>query len=224
MKKISLLLAAGLTMLTLSACNNGGNNNNATESTNNSATATTGDSQTSNNSSNATKSEAQAAMIPGKLNFVNLKDGEQPVMTALTLKGNQAGSSEWNNRKPATEGIRCIFNLNEWIEFYPVTNAEYGIKVWIIKHKEDQSFYLKNKMRDITPGFVQGGDIRKDPDAEEGSAWGSMYVNPDNAEPGYYDFVFTYEDKVFATMLTKFYKEDGLDNKSDEELEKLMKE
>ena len=162
-------------------------------------------------------------MIPGKLNFGNLKDGEQPVMTALTLKGNQAGSSKWNDRKPATEGIRCIFNLNEWIEFYPVTNAEYGIKVWIIKHKEDQSFYLKNKMRDITPGFVQGGDIRKDPDAEEGSAWGSMYVNPDNAEPGYYDFVFTYEDKVFATMLTKFYKEHEL-NKSDEELEKLMKE
>ncbi len=75
-------------------------------------------------------------------------------------------------------------------------------------------------MRDITPGFVQGGDIRKDPDAEEGSAWASMYVNPDNAEPGYYDFVFTYEDKVFATMLTKFYKEHELD-KSDEELEKL---
>jgi hypothetical protein len=161
-------------------------------------------------------------MIPGKLNFVNLKDGEQPVMTALTLKGNQVGSAEWNDRKPATEGIRCIFNLNEWIEFYPVTNAEYGIKVWIIKHKDDQSYYLKNKMRDITPGFVQGGDIRKDPDAEEGSPWGSMYVNPENAEPGYYDFVFTYEDKVFATMLTKFYKENELDNKSDDELTDLM--
>jgi hypothetical protein len=161
-------------------------------------------------------------MIPGKLNFVNLKDGEQPVMTALTLKGNQVGSAEWNDRKPATEGIRCIFNLNEWIEFYPVTNVEYGIKVWIIKHKDDQSYYLKNKMRDITPGFVQGGDIRKDPDAEEGSPWGSMYVNPENAEPGYYDFVFTYEDKVFATMLTKFYKVDELDNKSDDELTDLM--
>lgn len=217
MKSFSLILATVI-MVFATACNNGGNTKNATDSATNSAT--TGNSQTSDNSGNATKSEAQAAMIPGKLNFVNLKDGEQPVMTALTLKGNQAGSAKWNDRKPATEGIRCIFNLNEWIEFYPVTNAEYGIKVWIIKHKEDQSFYLKNKMRDLTPGFVQGGDIRKDPDAEEGSPWGSMYVNPDNAEPGYYDFVFTYEDKVFATMLTKFYKEHEL-NKSDEELEKL---
>lgn len=220
--KINRLFAAifSATML-LASCGGSQNQNSTTDSANNSATTTDG-STASNNSGNATKADAQKAMIPGKLNFVNLKDGEQPVMTALTLKGNQVGSAEWNDRKPATEGIRCIFNLNEWIEFYPVTNAEYGIKVWIIKHKDDQSYYLKNKMRDITPGFVQGGDIRKDPDAEEGSHWGSMYVNPDNAEPGYYDFVFTYEDKVFATMLTKFYKENELDNKSDDELTDLM--
>ncbi|MBQ5551549.1 MAG: hypothetical protein IIT32_10830 [Bacteroidales bacterium] len=220
--KINRLFAAifSATML-LASCGGSQNQNSTTDSANNSATTTDG-STASNNSGNATKADAQKAMIPGKLNFVNLKDGEQPVMTALTLKGNQVGSAEWNDRKPATEGIRCIFNLNEWIEFYPVTNAEYGIKVWIIKHKDDQSYYLKNKMRDITPGFVQGGDIRKDPDAEEGSPWGSMYVNPENAEPGYYDFVFTYEDKVFATMLTKFYKENELDNKSDDELTDLM--
>lgn len=220
--KINRLFAAifSATML-LASCGGSQNQNSTTDSANNSATTTDG-STASNNSGNATKADAQKAMIPGKLNFVNLKDGEQPVMTALTLKGNQVGSAEWNDRKPATEGIRCIFNLNEWIEFYPVTNAEYGIKVWIIKHKDDQSYYQKNKMRDITPGFVQGGDIRKDPDAEEGSHWGSMYVNPDNAEPGYYDFVFTYEDKVFATMLTKFYKVDELDNKSDDELTDLM--
>lgn len=220
--KINRLFAAifSATML-LASCGGSQNQNSTTDSANNSATTTDG-STASNNSGNATKADAQKAMIPGKLNFVNLKDGEQPVMTALMLKGNQVGSAEWNDRKPATEGIRCIFNLNEWIEFYPVTNAEYGIKVWIIKHKDDQSYYQKNKMRDITPGFVQGGDIRKDPDAEEGSSWGSMYVNPDNAEPGYYDFVFTYEDKVFATMLTKFYKENELDNKSDDELTDLM--
>ena len=220
--KINRLFAAifSATML-LASCGGSQNQNSTTDSANNSATTTDG-STASNNSGNATKADAQKAMIPGKLNFVNLKDGEQPVMTALTLKGNQVGSAEWNDRKPATEGIRCIFYLNEWIEFYPVTNAEYGIKVWIIKHKEDQSYYLKNKMRDITPGFVQGGDIRKDPDAEEGSPWGSMYVNPENAEPGYYDFVFTYEDKVFATMLTKFYKVDELDRKSDDELTDLM--
>lgn len=38
-----------------------------------------------------------------------------------------------------------------------------------------------------------------------------------------YDFVFIYKNKVFATMLTKFYKPDELLDKPDSELEKLMK-
>ncbi len=108
MKSFSLILAAVI-MVFATACNNGGNTNNATESANNSAT-TTGDSQTSDNSGNATKSEAQAAMILGKLNFVNLKDGEQPVMTALTLKGNRAGSTEWNDRNPPLKVFAPILN------------------------------------------------------------------------------------------------------------------
>ena len=40
----------------------------------------------------------------------------------------------------------------------------------------------------------------------------------------YYDFVFIYGNKVFATMLTRFYKPDELHGKPDSELEKLMKE
>ena len=39
-----------------------------------------------------------------------------------------------------------------------------------------------------------------------------------------YDFVFIYKNKVFATMLTKFYKPDELLDKPDSELEKLMKD
>ena len=42
--------------------------------------------------------------------------------------------------------------------------------------------------------------------------------------PGFYDFVFLYNNKVFATMLTKFYKPNELIEKPDSELEKLMKE
>ncbi|MCR5453691.1 MAG: hypothetical protein K6F33_01730 [Bacteroidales bacterium] len=216
MKRLSLLLAAAL-MIWATACNNGGNSNSSpTSGTSNAATETS-----ASKSDNSSTSSTKVTMVPGKLNFVNIKEGEQPVMTGLRLAGNIAGS-DINNKPYATEGIRCIFELDEWIEFYPQTNAEYGIKVWIIKHKENQDFYLKNKMRDLTPGFVQGGDVRKDPDAEEGSAWGSLYVNADDNEPGYYDFVFTYEDKVFATMLTKFYKHNELAGKSDEELANMI--
>lgn len=205
MKRFFFSLAVACATLALSACSNNANNSQPSEPTESGAqgTATT---------------ETQSVMLPGKLNFVNVKEGEQPVLKGLALVGNRAGSEAFNTKEPATEGIRSIFELNEWIEFYPETEANYGIKVWIIKHKDNQNFYLKNKMRDVTPGFVQYGELYNDPDAEEGSAWCSLYVNPDDAEPGLYDFVFTYEDEVFATMLVKLFKEKELENLSDEEL------
>ena len=42
-------------------------------------------------------------------------------------------------------------------------------------------------------------------------------------EAGLYDLVFTYNDKPVGALITKFYKNDELMDKSDEELEELMK-
>ena len=94
----------------------------------------------------------------------------------------------------------------------------------VFKHQADQSFYQKNALNNETPGYIQECDLNKDPDAEETDHWGSFYLHPEEVEPGYYDFVFIYGNKVFATMLTKFYKVDELLDKPDSELEKLMKE
>ncbi len=171
-------------------------------------------------SANAT----EESMELGRLNYVNLKEGEQPIMTGLALAGNRCGSNAFNSKPAATEGIRSVFELDEWIEFYPETKAGTGIKVMVFKHKADQGFYQKNALNDETPGYVQELDLNKDPDAEENAHWGSFYLHPEEVEPGYYDFVFIYNNKVFATMLTKFYKPDELLEKSDSDLEKLMKE
>ena len=163
-------------------------------------------------------------MVVGKLNFVNLEEGKQPLMKGLSLAGNRCGSVEFNNKSYATEGIRSIFELDEWIEFHPQTIAMTGIKVMVFQHKDDQSFYLKNALSDETPGYILACELNKDPDAEENSHWGSFYLHPEEVSPGYYDFVFIYNNKVFATMLTKFYKPDELLDKPDSELEKLMKD
>ena len=163
-------------------------------------------------------------MVLGKLNFVNLKEGEQPLMKGLSLAGNRCGSGDFNNKPYATEGIRSVFELDEWIEFHPQTIAVTGIKVMVFQHKDDQSSYLKNALSDETPGYIQECELNKDPDAEEESHWGSFYLHPEEVNPGYYDFVFVYDNKVFATMLTKFYKTDELLDKPDSELEKLMKD
>ena len=167
--------------------------------------------------------QAQDKMVLGKLNFLNLKEGEQPVMKALTLAGNRCGSVDFNNKPYAAEGIRSVFERDEWVEFHPQTTAATGIKVMVFQPKDDQGFYLKNALNDETPGYVQECELNKDPDAEENSHWGSFYLHPEEVNPGYYDFVFIYNNKVFAIMLTKFYKPDELLEKSDSELEKLMK-
>lgn len=173
---------------------------------------------------NGSAANVENSMELGKLYFVNLKEGEQSIMTGLRLFGNRCGSDDFNKKPYAVEGIRSVFELDEWIEFYPQTNAKTGIKVMVFKHKADQGFYLKNILNDETPDYIQELDIKIEPDAEETSAWGSFYLHPEEVEPGYYDFVFIYDNKVFAIMLTRFYKVDELYEKADSDLEKLMKE
>ena len=205
MNKIAILLVAGLAALSTANYNNG-TKANAANSTNNAA----------NNS------QIQETMVLGKLYFVNLKEGEQPIMTALSLFGNRCGSESFNHKPYAAEGIRSVFELDEWIEFYPKANAESGIKVMVFKHQEDQGIYLKSSLNDKTPGYIQELDLNKDPEGDETSLWGSFYLHPEEVEPGYYDFVFIYKNKVFATMLTHFFKPNEIYEKSDSELEKLM--
>ena len=215
MKISTLLIVAGLAMFSAFNFINDANAN-VIRPTQNATNITVG------NSIIANTSQSQDSMVLGKLYFVNLKEGEQPVMSALSLFGNRCGSENFNNKPYSTEGIRSVFELDEWIEFHPQANAKSGIKVMVFLHKEDQSFYLKNSLNDETPGYIQECVLNKDPNDEGTDNWGSFYLHPEEVNPGYYDFVFIYKNKVFATMLTHFYKPDELYEKSDSELEELM--
>ena len=170
------------------------------------------------------KGSNDADAVLGKLYFVNLKEGEQPVMTGLSLFGNRCGSEGFNHKPCAAEGIRSVFELDEWIEFHPQASAKTGIKVMVFKHNADQGFYLKNELNDETSGYILECELNKDPEAEESAHWGSFYLHPEEVAPGYYDFVFLYGNKVIATMLTKFYKPEEILDKPDSELESLMKQ
>ena len=94
----------------------------------------------------------------------------------------------------------------------------------VFTHKADQSFYTKNSLNDKTPGYIQECELNKDHEQEEADSWGSFYLHPDEVSPGYYDFVFIYKNKVVATMLTHFFKQEEIYEKSDSELEELMKQ
>ena len=224
MKNIAILLVAGLTTLSTACFNNGAKTKTANlydDTTINSEKSIDGNSVA--NSTSANLQEVKDTMVLGKLYFVNLKEDEQPVMTALSLNGDRCGTGDFNHKPYATEGIRSVFELNEWIEFNPQATAASGIKVMVFKHQADQGFYLKNSLNDETPGYVLACDLNKDPD-DETFHWGSFYLHPEEVEPGYYDFVFIFNNKVFATMLTRFFQEEEIQGKPDSELEKLMSE
>ena len=224
MKNIAILLVAGLTSLSTACFNNGAKTKTANlsdDTTINSEKSIDGNSVA--NSTSANLQEVKDTMVLGKLYFVNLKEGEQPVMTALSLNGDRCGTGDFNHKPYATEGIRSVFELNERIEFNPQATAASGIKVMVFKHQADQGFYLKNSLNDETPGYVLACDLNKDPD-DETFHWGSFYLHPEEVEPGYYDFVFIYNNKVFATMLTRFFQDKEIQGKPDSELEKLMSE
>ncbi|MCR5463717.1 MAG: hypothetical protein K6F06_04180 [Bacteroidales bacterium] len=224
MKNIAIILVAGLTTLSTACFNNGAKTKTANlsdDTTINSEKSIDGNGVA--NSTSANPQEVKDTMVLGKLYFVCLKEGEQPVMTALSLNGDRCGTGDFNHKPYATEGIRSVFELNEWIEFNPQATAASGIKVMVFKHQADQGFYLKNSLNDETPGYVLACDLNKDPD-DETFHWGSFYLHPEEVEPGYYDFVFIYNNKVFATMLTRFFQEEEIQGKPDSELEKLMSE
>lgn len=230
MKKLSLILAAALLLLTLAACGN--KNDTPAGSTANSGTQPAGttapagtESPAPGTTGSGQEGSAETAMIPGTLKQIVLKEGDAPVVKGLRLAGNRAGTGDtasgFNSKPSGTESIRCIFELNEYVEVYPDTEKTDGLQVWAFAHREDQTSYETLTFSDAAEGFAAVLDLAR-PEAQDDS-WGSFYLNPSDLEDGYYDLVFTADGKPAATLLTRFYKEGELENKSDAELEQIQK-
>ena len=214
MKKMLALILALLTLAGLAACGGTGESQPSGGRTGNGG-ASQGGGQT-----------AEAVKLTGNLNLIELDDRDPSVLRGVIIKGNQVGTAEFNSRESSLTDVRCIFNLYEWVEFYPDTDKEYALRVWVLKHRDDQEYYNTCKFSDLMPNFASYCDLHYPEDEENPDewCWGSFYLSPEECEPGYYDFVFTYEGKAIATLLTRFYAENELSDKSDAELEALMHE
>ncbi|MBO4338436.1 MAG: hypothetical protein J5877_00770 [Clostridia bacterium] len=172
-------------------------------------------------------SNAANAGLTGKINIIDLDDRDASILKGMKIIGNSVGSNDdINGKESSLDDVRCIFELNEWVEFYPDTDKEYALRVWILKHRDDQEYYNNCKFSDLMPEFVQYCDLHYPVDEENPDEWywGNFYLNPDDCEPGYYDFVFTYEGKAIGVLQTRFYKDEELATKSGAELEALMHE
>ena len=224
MKKIIALLLVAVMVICFAACGGKTDNDATVPSANSNA-----EEQGVNADEGASQSAAAAtpAELTGKLNLINLDDRDSSVLKGIVIKGNCAGTADGiNGKESSLTDVRCIFELNEWIEFYPDTDKEYALRVWILKHRDDQEYYNTAKFSDLDPNFASYCDLHypADEDNPDEYTWGSFYLNPEECKPGYYDFVFTYEGKAIATLLTRFYNENELTVKSDAELEALMHE
>ena len=215
MKKFLALALAVLMLIGLAACG-GANNEQESKPSENGG----GDSQPVNtdDGSKPAESDPAAANLTGKLSFIELDDRDSSVLRGVTLFGNRAGSAEFNEKSVSIENIRCIFELNEYVGAIPDTDAESGMEVYVLQHRDDQAYYETARFSEETPGFAALYRMER----VEGDDWGEFYLNPEDAAPGYYDFVFVYEGKAIATLLTRFYNQGELEGKSDAELEALM--
>ena len=230
---ICFLLVAAM-IVTLTACGKGGdtpNPSNTGQTSGQEQTSGNAGSQTENTESTGGETSgdqtAQPAKLTGKLNLINLDDRDPSVLRGVAISGNCAGTPEgFNSKESSLTDVRCVFELNEWVEFYPDTDKDYALRVWILKHRDDPEYYNTCKFSDLMPNFANYCDLHYPVDEENPDEypWGSFYLNKEECEPGYYDFVFTYEGKAIATLLTRFYNENELTVKSDAELEALMHE
>lgn len=163
--------------------------------------------------------EPEEALVPGNLYY--FEQEEVRAVSSLALSGNVCGS-EINNKNRDREGIRCIFELNEWVEFLIGARVNY-LTVWVYKHDGSIMKYQRMDFPEDQDDYEYVDCIHLENESDDRTIpWGSFYLNPDDCEPGYYDIVFVYDGRAHACIVTRFYEEGQLRDLSDEELEELM--
>ena len=217
MKKILALIISATMLLSLSSCANSNRTSTADKET--TKDSVSGEDACGN--SDATKNNNSDAgaivLLPGEL-----YQFDKDVIKGITVKGNQLGSAGFNDKDPDVKGIRCIFQLNEWVEFYPDTSVNDGLWVYVYKHADDANVYTDMGFTEEDTKVLATCTLEKPEEADY--QWGALYLNPDYADPGVYDIVFVKDGKAVAVMEAKFYAAESLGDKSDDELRAMMKD
>ena len=224
MKKLFALILSASMLLSLSACNKGkGTPASSAKETTKAAAA--GEGEGAGGNTDATKKNTDAGaivLLPGELYQFDKDADGGPVIKGLTVKGNQVGTAEFNAKDPDVKGIRCIFQLDEWVEFYPDTTVTGGIYVYVYKHADDAKVYTDMGFTEEDTKVFATCTLEKPEEAD--FQWGALYLNPDNAQPGVYDIVFVKDGKAVAVMEAKFFGGLSIQDKSDDELRAMMKD
>ena len=185
MKKILTLFIALLMLVSVSACGKDPGDSDAAKPADSAAESQTAGDGSENGAQNG--GSAEGARLTGKLEVVDSGDGDPSVLRGVRISGNAAGDAEFNGKEPSLTDVRCIFELNEWVEFYPDADAEYGLRVWVLEHRDDAEYYNDCAFSDLMPGFASYCDLHYPVDADDpdGWYWGSFYLNSEDCEAGF---------------------------------------
>lgn len=157
----------------------------------------------------------------GVLYTINVSANYQSFIEGISLSGNQTGSSELNSKELSLLDVRCSFMLNEWISFYLDDKSPDGIQVYAFKFVNDPNLYNDVTFDENIEGYVAMCNLSKP--EEEGVSWGDFYINPVDADPGDYTFVFVYQGKAIHQMRVLLAAEGTLQNLTDTEVEALTR-
>ena len=142
----------------------------------------------------------------------------------IQLNGNRAGSADEDspelvrNGKPiGTENIRVMFELNEWIDFN--LGYEYGtepgkIGVLIVPDGFQGT--------DLFSGAVYFAEYELPYDTYPEPLNDEFYLNSEEAEPGVYRMIITFNEETIGVLKLYFFAEEELANKTQPELEAML--
>ena len=222
MKKILALIISATMLLSLSSCVSSNGTSNADKETTKDSVAGEDAGGNADETKNNNSDAGAIVLLPGELYQFDKDADGGPVIKGLTVKGNQVGTAEFNAKDPDVKGIRCIFQLDEWVEFYPDTSVNDGLWVYVYKHADDANVYTDMGFTEEDTKVLATCTLEKPEEADY--QWGALYLHPDYADPGVYDIVFVKDGKAVAVMEAKFFDGLSLQDKSDDELRTMMKD
>jgi len=141
-------------------------------------------------------------------------------ITGLQLAGNRSGGEETNRRGPRTEGIRFLFELNEWIEVTAPYEGTIGgeVRARILPHRPLDEYPKGGGVLDLD--FA--ADLGWPADDGEAILAGETYVNSEDWESGDYDLLFADADGILAYTVLRLVPEDELKKMTDADLAERM--
>ena len=231
--KILCVAMAGLFLMTaLCACNANTSVSSVSETTAESVTgtekpATTETETTTTETEKPSETETTAPKfvvhksseirVLGRL--YQLENAETPTISAVTIKAIPTGNTQdINSLPPASDGIRCIFDLDSFITINPTCPFDYDLKITIVPHQAKASYYDKNFLKKKAKKYLKQ-ELCND---NIGYATAAFSLERSRFKTGYYDIVFLRGSMPIAVMMIKIYGNGGIKKTKKDPVE-LMK-